>query len=238
MSDNRSWVMFGLLGLLVVGCSKETTSSSNIKTGGIAALIDVYADTNTTATVHVELRVGGSSSNTYVGLDNGDQLIATADNQTKTLTTTDEVGVYEASFSGVGAESAFSVVLDRPHDTTAPDNSGTLPPPFTVDKPADDLSRKNDDLEVTWSPSGSGDGMDFKFDGDCIFPHTESPADDSGSLTLTKGTLDSTGGDMPKTCKLTLDAQRSRSGIADQAFDHESYFRLHQRRSTTFVSAP
>jgi len=238
MSDNRALVAFGLLSLLVVGCSKETTSSSNIKTGGIAALIDVYADTDTTAKVHVELRVGGSSSNTYIGLDNGDQLIATADDQTKTLTTTDDVGVYEASFSGVGAESAFSVVLDPPHDTTAPDNSGTLPPPFTLDKPRDDLSRKNDELEVTWSPSGSDDGMDFKFDGDCIFPATKSPLHDSGSLTLAKGTLESTGGDMPKACKLSLDAQRSRSGSADSAFDSESYFRLHQRRSTSFVSAP
>jgi hypothetical protein len=238
MYERGSLVVVGLLGLLVFGCSKETTSSSNIKTPGIAALIDVYADTDTTAKVHVELKVGGSSSNTYVGLDNGDQLIATAGDQTKTLTTTDDVGVYEASFSGVAAETAFSVVFDRPHDTTAANNSGALPPPFTLDKPKDNLSRKDDELEVTWAPSGSDDGMDFSFDGDCIFPDTESPLSDSGSLILAKGTLESTGGDMPKACKLTLDVQRSRSGSADDEFDSESYFRLHQRRSTTFISAP
>src|SRR6185369_3348604 len=115
-----------LLGLFAVGCSKETTSSSNIKTPGIAALIDVYADTDTTATVHVQLRVGGSSSNTYVTLDGSDKLTATAAGKTKTLTVVD-TGIYEANFSGVEGGTKFQVTLDRPDDETAKDNSGTLP---------------------------------------------------------------------------------------------------------------
>lgn len=238
MFERSSLVVVGLLGLLVVGCkSEETTSSSNIKTGGIAMLTDVYADTATKATVHVELKVGGSSSNTYVGLDNGDQLIATAGDQEKTLATADGVGRYEAVFSDVAADTLFTVVLERPHDTTAADNTGTLPAPFDLDKPKDDQSRKDDALDVTWSPSGSDDGMDFDFSGTCIFDYSTSPSD-SGSFTLGKGTLESTGGDKPEACKLTLDAQRSRSGSADAAFDSESYFRLHQRRSTSFTSAP
>jgi stringent starvation protein B len=238
MRECRSvMVVAGLVGLLAVGCSKETTSSRNIKTGGIAALTDVYADTDTTATVHVELRVGGSSSNTYINLEDGDQLIATAGDQTKTLSMTDEAGVFEAKFSGVGEDTLFSLVLERPHDTTASENSGTLPAPFTLEKPTDDLSRKNDELEVTWAPSGTADAMTFAFDGDCIFNHKESPSD-SGSFTLSKGELDSTGGDKPEACKLDLETQRSRSGTADPAFDSESWFRLHQRRSTSFVSAP
>jgi len=239
MLERRSvMVVAGLVGLLAVGCSKETTSSRNIKTGGIAALTDVYADTDTTATIHVELRVGGSSSNTYINLEDGDELIATAGDQTKTLSMTDEPGKFEAKFTGVGADTVFSLVLERPHDTTASENSGTLPAPFTLDKPTDDLSRKNDELEVTWAPSGTDDAMEFDFDGDCIFPRPPERPSDSGSFTLAKGELDSTGGDKPEACRLTLDAQRSRSGTADSAFDSESWFRLHQRRSTSFVSAP
>src|SRR4051812_28938457 len=114
MYERRSLTVVGLVGLLLMGCSKETTSSSNIKTGGIAALIDVYADTASSATVHVELKVGGSDSNTYVDLDNGDELVATAGDDMKVLTTRD-AGVYEANFSGVGAETPFRVVLNRPH---------------------------------------------------------------------------------------------------------------------------
>lgn len=238
MFERRSVVVLaGLVGLLAVGCSKETTSSRNIKTGGIAALTDVYADTDTTATIHVELKVGGSSSNTYINLEDGDQLIATAGDQTKTLSMTDDAGIFEAKFSGVGEDTAFSLVLERPHDTTASDNSGTLPAPFTLEKPTDDLSRKNDDLGVAWAPSGTNDAMSLHFDGDCIFDLSEKPSD-SGSFTVPKGKLDSTGGDKPEACKLTLEAQRSRSGTADSAFDSESWFRLHQRRSTSFVSAP
>ncbi len=89
MLQRTSLAVLGLVGLLAIGCSKETTSSRNIKTGGIAALIDVYADSDTSAKVHVELRVGGSSSNTYVTLENGDELSATADDQMKVLTSTD-----------------------------------------------------------------------------------------------------------------------------------------------------
>jgi len=236
MFQRSSLAVFGLVGLLALGCSKETTSSSNIKTGGIAALIDVYADTDTAATVHVELRVGGSSSNTFVTLENGDTLTATAGDESKKMTSRD-AGVYEANFSGVGEDTPFTVVLDRPDDITAGDNAGTLPAPFTLDKPTPGLSRTDDDLEVTWNPSGTGDGMDFEFDGDCIFDYTKRPSD-VGSFTLAKGTLDSTGGDKPETCDVTLDAQRSRAGTADAAFDAESWFRLHQRRSTKFSSKP
>src|SRR5689334_2536610 len=140
-----------LIGLAAVGCSKETTGSSNIKTGGIAALIDVYAEDDTTATVHVELKVGGDSSNTYVDLEGSDKLVATAGDKSKTLSVVDS-GIYEADFSGLEPGTEFQVVLDRPDDTTASDNSGTLPDPFDFEEPASELSRADDDLELAWAP--------------------------------------------------------------------------------------
>jgi len=238
MFERISMAAVGLVGLLVLGCSsEETTSSVNIKTGGIAALIDVHTDLAQKATVHVELKVGGSSSNTYVALENGDQLSATAGDETKTLTVANGVGRYETSFSGVAADTLFSVVLERPHDTTAANNSGTLPAAFDLAKPMEGASRKNDDLEVTWAPSGSDDGMDFEFDGDCIYSYSTS-ASDLGTVTVPKGDLESTGGDKPTTCVITLNATRSRPGTADAAFDSESYFRVHQERTTKFSSAP
>jgi len=234
---NRSALgLMCLLGLVAAGCSKETTSSTNIKTGGIAALIDVYADTDDTATVHVELRVGGSSSNTYVDLEGSDKLTATAGKTTKTLTARD-TGIYEANFSGVCEDTAFSVTLDRPDDTTASDNSGALPAPFTLDDPTPKLSRADDPLEITWAPADSGDKMQADFDGDCIF-HYDHAVPDTGTYTVAKGTLDSTGGDMPSACDIDLQVQRSRDGSADSAFDPESWFRLHQRRKTSFTSNP
>jgi hypothetical protein len=225
-----------LIGLSAIGCSKETTSSSNIKTGGIAALIDVYADDDTTATVHVELKVGGSSSNTYVDLEGGDQITATAAGKTKTLTARD-TGIYEADFSGVEADTEFQVTLERPDDDTADANSGTLPPPFTLDDPAGDLSRMTDPVDVTWAPAESGDKMKLDVDGDCIFHYTHAPSD-TGNYTIAAGELESTGNDKPETCDLAVHLERSRSGSADTQFDPESYFKLHQRRSASFTSNP
>lgn len=227
---------FCLVALVAAGCSKETTSSSNIKTGGIAALIDVYADTNDTATVHVKLVVGGEDSNTYVDLESPDELTATAARTTKTLSAIDP-GIYEAKFTGVTGGSVFSVSLDRPSDVTASDNSGTLPEPFAVEAPASNLSRAADDLAIAWSPANTGDGMTLDFDGDCIFPYSKAVSD-TGSYVVAKGTLDSTGGNMPETCDLTLAIARSRNGSADAKFDPESHFRLHQRRKASFTSNP
>jgi hypothetical protein len=237
MFEHRFGALPLLLGLLVMGCnSKETTSSANIKTGGIAMLVDVYADTATKATVHVELRVGGSDSNTYVSLENGDELTATAGDESKVMTARD-TGVYEANFSGVAAETPFNVLLARPHDTSAADNSGALPAPFDLTRPTEGLSRKDDDLEVTWAPFGTDDRMELELHGDCIWDYSKSPSD-VGSFVIGKGSLDSKGGDKPETCDITVDAQRWRPGTVDAAFDPESWFRLHQRRSTTFSSAP
>lgn len=236
MLQRFALVSLCFIGLSALGCSKETTSSSNIKTGGIAALIDVYADDDTTATVHVELRVGGSSSNTYVALEGGDSLTATAAGKTKTLTSV-ETGVYEADFSGVEGGTEFQVTLDRPEDTTASDNSGILPDPFTLDKPTADLSRMADDLTLSWSPADTGDDMHVDIDGSCIFPYDHNMSD-TGSFVVDAGKLDSTGGDKPETCNLTAHVERTKDGSADTIFDPESYFKLHQRRSTKFTSNP
>jgi hypothetical protein len=224
-----------LMGLSALGCSKETTSSSNIKTGGIAALIDVYADTGSTATVHVELRVGGSSSNTFVNLEGKDKLIAAADGESQTLKGIDS-GIYEGLFSGVGEDTEFTVTLERPDDDTASDSSGTLPAPFDLLDPPGDLSRKDDELEITWDP-GSSDKMSLEFDGDCIFNYKKG-VPDKGTYLVPPDTLSSTGGDEPEACDIDLTAVRTRSGAADGKFDPESWFRLHQRRHAQFVSNP
>jgi hypothetical protein len=225
-----------LVGLAAMGCSKETTGSSNIKTGGIAALIDVYAEDDTTATVHVELKVGGDSSNTYVDLEGSDKLVATAGDKSKTLSVVDS-GIYEADFSGLEPGTEFQVVLDRPDDTTASDNSGVLPDPFDFEEPASDLSRADDDLELVWAPSGTGDDMEVEIDGSCTFPYSHSMSD-SGAYTVAAGEIESTGGDKPEACNLTAQMTRTKEGVADTLFDPESHFRLHQVRTAKFSSNP
>jgi hypothetical protein len=220
--------------LASVACSKETTSSANIRTAGIAALIDVYASEDASATVHVELRVGGSSSNAYVDLDSGDELRATVGDVTKTLRPRD-TGVYEATFQNVEGEAEFSVALDRAEDISAT-SVGTLPPAFTLEEPTKELSRADDEPLLKWEPE-SRDDMSIALDGDCIFQFRKD-VPDTGSYEIVPGTLDSTNDDEPEACDVEVDAQRSREGKADAEFDSDSYFKLHQRRRAGFVSNP
>lgn len=234
MFDGNTLVVVGLVGFAALGCSKETTSSANIKTGGFATLIDVYADNDTTSRVHVVLKVGGSSSNTYIALENGDKLTATDGDAKKTLTATD-TGIYEANFAGVTEDTVFTVALERTDETAT--SSGTLPAPFALEKPMAGLSRKADPLEVDWSPANTGDSMVLDVSGDCIFDDSNEISD-TGSYVIPKDTLKSTGGDMPTTCDLTFALDRKRSGTADPAFDPESYVLLHQRRKATATSLP
>lgn len=223
------------IGLLALGCSsKETTSSTNIKTGGIAAQIDVYADDDTTATVHVELKIAGSDSNAFVVLEGKDELIATAGDVTKTMTARDG-GIYEANFSDVGEDTEFSVTLERPDDVTASSNSGTLPPPFDLDKPAE--TSRVEELELTWAPA-SEDRMELEIEGNCIKRFSEDDVADTGAYTIDAGELESFDEDEPETCNATVDARRVRGGKVDSKFDPESHFNLFQRRSVRFVTTP
>ena len=104
--------------------------------------------------------------------------------------------------------------------------------------PSNTPSRKNDDITIKWDNSGSNDPISIELKGDCIFKWHKDGIADTGSYTIPKGDIDSTGGDHPETCNLTITVKRSRQGSADSHLDEESSFVLEQVRTTTFKSAP
>jgi hypothetical protein len=232
----RKVLVFASLAIvaLAAGACTETASSSDIKTHGIAAAFDVYGGSVTK--VQAVLKVG-ADSNTYVNLDNGDQLIVTAGAETKNMSSTSE-GHYEATFANVAAETTITVNFKRPSDTSAPDNHGKLPPEFTLGTfPTTPPSRANEDLTITWTPAGGGDGMRLTLDGDCIFDWTKDVTD-TGTYTIAKGELDSTDSKNPTTCTIKVYAERFRNGTADPALSSDSYFHMHQTAESSFSSAP
>jgi hypothetical protein len=228
--------------LCLLAC-KETTHSSNIRTGGIAMLTTVTASSETHSRVHTELLVGGDESNTYVILDRKDRLIADADGKQRTMDEVDQ-GIYETQFSVGAGGSVFKVMLERDGDQDAFGSTGKLPEPFEVtsDFGNDEISRA-DDMKITWDPSDAKNDMKVSFsdkgsDG-CIFDHSADIPADSGSYVLKHGSLDSTGPDNdPQTCDVTGTLSRSTSGSSDAHLDDESNFTLKQVRSFTFTSAP
>lgn len=221
----------------LVGCTKETVSSANIKTAGIAAIITVTATSETSARVDVELKVGGDESNTFVILESGDELFAEAGGDRLEMRSTD-AGEFEAEFSVGAADTEFKVVLERPDDTSAPNSRGTLPAPFSIASPtaSDSFSRADDDVVIDWT-AGSTDEVGLVWDGDCIFGGNESAAD-TGSYTIDQGEIDATSSGETETCDIDVEVTRERRGTADSAFDSESSFTLRQLRTTSFRSTP
>lgn len=233
-----NWRISGALlaTVTLLGC-KETTSSEFIRTGGIAALMSVGAESSDLSTVHVELRVGGAQSNTYVILDNGDRLTATVDGETKDLHSVAE-GVYEVEFN-TAAQNEYVVSLDREEDEDAPDSKATLPAAFSIaqPQPSDELSRVDDGLFIVWTPVADTEGT-ISLSGSCIQAESLSVAGSAGMLVVNKGTLKSTDEKTPESCSVEISMTFTKEGAADPAYDEESYFRASQSRRTSFTSNP
>jgi hypothetical protein len=224
--------------VLATGCAqKETTSSSNIRTKGIAATISVTAG-GSSSEVEAILRVGGDESNTYVILENGDKMVADVAGDKKDMQAQSE-GVYQASYGTNAAETEFKVMLEREEDDDALGNVVKLPPPFTIGAlPTNSPSRANEDVTVTWDASTSGDDMTMRVKGSCIFDEDFDIPGDSGSFVIAKGKLESTGGSNPETCDLEVTMWRTRKGTVDSALDNESTIKATQKRTAKFTSAP
>lgn len=230
----------------LVGC-KETVSSRNIRTQGIAMLTTVVATSETRVTVQTDLVVGGDESNTYVDLDSGDRIYAEADGDRQEMSS-ESTGEYEASFDGDGVGAGgteYRVLLLRDDDDDAENNSGTLPEPFeiTSDFGSTPLSRMDDDVVITWEPSGETDDMELEVDEadvGCIFVYNKDIGGDPGTYTIPAGEdgLDSSDSQEPETCDVEATLRRKRDGDTDSVLDPESYFRLRQVRTVGFVSAP
>ncbi|EYF03733.1 hypothetical protein [Chondromyces apiculatus] len=222
--------------LFATGCT-ETIDSKNLRTAGIAALIEVESTDGTSSEVVATLLTGGAQSNTYVDLSSGDAIYASAGGGDRVEMGVESTGVYQADFR-VGAEGTeFVVSLERVDDDGAPRSAGTLPAPFALNPvPPEDASRA-EAFTITWTGTSS-DPMEIEVDGDCIFSDTFEVPGDPGSFTIPANELSATSSDKAETCNVTVSVTRSRTGDPDPAFDPESRVDLRQVRTTTFVSAP
>jgi hypothetical protein len=220
------------------GCQqKETVSSSNIRTKGIAATVMVTAG-GAASEVEAKLRVGGDESNTYIILENGDKLVTEVGGEKKDMHAESE-GVYTVNFATNAADTEFKVMLDRADDDDALGNVVKMPAPFTIGAlPTNSPSRATEDVVVTWDAATNGDDMTMEVSGKCIFDEDFDIPGDSGSFTIEKGKLESTGGSNPEPCDLEIVMWRKRSGSVDTALDSESTIKAGQRRSAKFTSAP
>jgi hypothetical protein len=226
-----------LLGLgLLSGCT-ETIDSTNVKTRGIAALIEATASSDASTTVVATLKAGGDESNTYVILGGGDRIFASAGDQRVEMQAQSS-GVYEAKFNSGKADLPIKVDLQRENDDDAPSSTGNLPAPFDIAAlPTDPVSRASD-LTIAWAPTGSTDSVKLELNGNCIFLEVVNVPGDTGKHVIAAGTLKPTNPKMGESCPVTVKMTRSRKGTPDGTFDSESWFVLEQVRTASFTSAP
>ena len=231
-------ILVTVVALVLFGsaCS-ATTSSRNIRTAGLVALVDVTARDDQHATVSTSVVIGGASSNTYVVLEGGDRLYAETNGERREMNATSD-GEYEAKFDR--AEGEFTVSLNRDVDAAAPKSTGVLPPPFQITSEFGDapLSRKNDEVVLTWTPGASGSDVEISLEGDCILSNDFKVGGDPGTFTIEKRKIEAWKSDKKKKCNVTVEIVHTTRGTTDPAFDSDSRFELRQVRRTRFVSGP
>lgn len=226
-----------VLASLCVGCS-ASTSSRNMRTVGVVALVDVSSERPNRTTVEAELVVGDRSSNTYVVLEDGDRLSATVGSDTRVMSAVGK-GEYEASFPVIEGEVVVS--FERAAgDDDAPTSRGTIGPGFDIHPIHDGqpVSRTRDLLSIHWAPVDAQAEVVVELDGDCIFWKKLRLGGDTGSLALGPEELRVIKSKKNKSCAVDVEITRTRAGATDPALDSDSRFLLHQVRHARFVSAP
>ena len=218
------------------GCG-ATTSSTNIRTAGLVALIDITAERPDQTVVSANMVVGGRNSNTHVVLEGGDQLTASCEDAQHEMSSVGN-GSYAARFAR--SEGEFVVALARTNDPAAPRSVGTLPASFEITSTFGDtpISRADDPLVITWTPGGTDASVSIELEGDCIHSENLELGGDPGSFTVEPGKVTAWKSQEKQSCNVALRVVQTKHGQADPALGADSSVVLRQIRATRFVSAP
>jgi len=226
--ENQKAVPFCLLALvtllalgLLSGCCQEPVDS-DIGTDSIHAAMLLKCTEDGTTSVETVLSVSeGIGADIY--LTGGDELIATANGQSQTLTEEKLLFnvvryVTEFDFDDPGAE--FTISLERPNYTPAPNSHVTLPERIAIQTPQPDESFTHEEsITLAWEPSGTPDEVNVQFAMSCRSGDESSAGTryftvaDSGSASYTVEDLLS-GQELGAnaSCDVTITLARQKSG--------------------------
>lgn len=223
------------LALLLCAACTETVESGDVRTSGVYPEIEVTADGSGDSTVRVELKVGGSNSNTYLELRGDDELEVTVGDSTKSMRESGKG--YVATFPVDEEGTEFTIAFLRgDEDDDAPSSTVKLPAPFELTVEETEASRKDDELVYTWEPSGSGN-VKWEIEGDCIQRDDGSTPDD-GTNKLAAGAIETFDSDKDKSCSVELQLAREQSGSLDEAFEKGGQIVARHVRKKSFTSTP
>ncbi len=235
----RSAILFLTLASLVA-C--EAVDSTDVMTDGVYADISAEAEGDGSTRTSAILRVGGSTSNTFLELVESDSLTASTgeDSQTMIDQSIGDFHAYVAEFDVDAEDTEFVVAFDREVDESAPNTVMSLPAQFDLTGPEEavTVSRSQEEITISWEPSGSDDEMLWSVTGDCFFDADGGVDGDPGTVTVEAGTLESTDEDEPATCEATLTITRSRVGSLDENYGEGGTAFGRQVRSVDILVSP
>ena len=234
-------VAFGAL----AGCA-EDVDSDDVATDALYANIWVEASGDGNSRAYTTLRVGGSSSNTYIELTEYDALMTFVNDTSKGMQENESAFgiVYATDFPFEAEDTPFRVAFLRtpPPDgecagDSAPNSTVTLPRPFSITSPAPSTSvSRAAPFTFNWNNSGTADAMSYRISGPCILDHSESISSDPGTWTVAAGTIMTVGTDQTVTCNATLTISRSRNGVLDENYGEGGVISARQYRTLDIQS--
>lgn len=199
----------------------ESVESSDLKTSGMYAQLTARADGSGSTRAEAVLKVGGSTSNTFVKLTAGDELMVSAGGAEQAMSEQNigDVYSYTSDFDFDEEGTAFTFSLERAEDESAPESVATLPAPLEITAPVADevVSRSEDDLVITWSGSGEADDLEVTVSGDCFVGYWKA-VDDGGTHTIDKGTIESFESQDDESCDAEVAVWRKQTGTLDPAY--------------------
>jgi hypothetical protein len=227
-----------LASILVAGAACTPKDSAGIPSSELQAQLQVETLGDGTATVSAYLYSHQAGDppldEASIQLVDGDQLVATS-LETDVVMQETYIPVvneyrYDAMFPSNSEGQLYAIQLDRVSDQASLGSTVTMPAAF--DLHGVDQGSRAQPITVTWSPSGTQDGIKLELAG-CGGAEL-GPLADTGTATLPAGMLSST----TDSCEVTLTVTRARMGSLSSGFGQGGSIQAFQTRSTTFVTSP
>ena len=224
----------------LVAC--ESVESTDVLTSGVYADITATDVGEGSVVTDATLRVGGGNSNVWMNLEGDDALSSTHGEEVQSMVEVSlgDIYSYTAQHDAPDLAGEFVVAFERTLDEGAPNTVLTVPDPFDLTGPEADVTfnAAQEDIEVTWEPSGSDDDMILLVTGDCFFNEEVALDGDTGSAVLEAGTLEWADETEPETCQATLTIRRSRAGDLDPGYGEGGVAVGRQDRSVSVLVEP
>lgn len=219
----------------------EAVDSEDVLTSGMYADLAVTNSGSNTRAAAI-LRVGGSTSNTFVELTGDDSLTLGIGEESTELQSQNfgDLWSYNADLELGDAGTEYTFALERTVDEGAPSSTCTMPAPFELSAPEMDasVSRSEDSLLISWDGSGEAEPMELIVESECTELLVLPVDQDTGSYTLPAGEITPYGGMEDDSCKASLVLRRVRAGALDDGYGEGGRIHAAQERSVDLQLSP